>query len=142
MSRVPSVVVVAAPTFEVPAIATDAENVGSVTTSTYASEASRLGVGRAVGEGLASRPLQGRAAEHASATVAAAVATLEALGDRGWRAILGDAPGEDKQPRLGADAVVETADAFDPFDVSVAPGVGGPARVRRSAPAGKRRSSR
>ncbi len=77
--------------------------------------AARL-VGRAVGQGLEARPMRGRAAEHASASIAAAIATLEALGERGWRAILGDGLGEDDRPGLGAEAVAEAAEAFDPFE--------------------------
>jgi D-Lysine 5,6-aminomutase TIM-barrel domain of alpha subunit len=94
--------------------------------------ATRL-VGRAVGEGLEARPLRGRAAEHATATIAAAIATLEALGDRGWGAILGEGPGEDERPRLGAETVVETVDAFDPFDAP--DGLAASGRVRRTGPA-------
>ncbi|HYM82968.1 MAG TPA: hypothetical protein VEY67_02305, partial [Candidatus Dormibacteraeota bacterium] len=72
-------------------------------------------VGRAVADGLEARPLRGRAAEHASSTIAAAIATLETLRDRGWRAILGDGPIGDERPSLGADAVSEAAESFDPL---------------------------
>jgi hypothetical protein len=59
--------------------------------------------------------LTGPALDHARATFAAAEATLDRLADTGWRAVLGQAiegpPGE----RLGADAVVERSESFDPF---------------------------
>jgi hypothetical protein len=58
--------------------------------------------------------LDGAALDHARATVAAAIATLERLGDEGWRAVLGVAPGG-AGPRLGADAVAERTESFDPL---------------------------
>ena len=58
--------------------------------------------------------LDGAALDHARATVAAAITTLERLGDEGWRAVLGVAPGV-AGPRLGADAVAERTETFDPL---------------------------
>lgn len=59
---------------------------------------------------------------HARAVVAAAQATLEALAESGWRAVLGDPPGAEPplDPRsgvraLGGDAVAERTEAFDPL---------------------------
>ena len=56
-------------------------------------------------------PLGGAALEHARRTVEAALATLKALRDEGWRAILGDPIG--RGSLLGADAVAERSDPFD-----------------------------
>jgi len=58
------------------------------------------------------RSLGGVAASHAAEVVAAALATLERLADLGWRAVVGDGPGESA---LGADAVAERTELFDPF---------------------------
>jgi hypothetical protein len=59
--------------------------------------------------------LAGRALAYARASVEAAVATLERLGERGWPSLLGETPtgpaGE--RPRLGADAVAERTEPFD-----------------------------
>ncbi|HET9522351.1 MAG TPA: lysine 5,6-aminomutase subunit alpha [Candidatus Limnocylindrales bacterium] len=65
---------------------------------------------------FASRPLEGMALEHAQATVAAAVATLERLADDGWRSVLGDQAGRQDDVRIGADSVAERTESFDPFD--------------------------
>jgi hypothetical protein len=55
-------------------------------------------------------------AGHADALLAAADATLAALADRGWEAVLGVPIGGSDLERLGADAVVERTEAFDPLD--------------------------
>jgi hypothetical protein len=68
-----------------------------------------------IGAGLGDRPLAGVALEHAKAVVAAATRTLEGLGDRGWRSVLGDAPGGGERIRIGGDAVVERSESFDPL---------------------------
>ncbi|HEX9044849.1 MAG TPA: lysine 5,6-aminomutase subunit alpha [Candidatus Limnocylindrales bacterium] len=64
----------------------------------------------------------GRAAALASASLRAAIETLEAIDRRGWSAVLGTAPGQSggsesaaASRRIAADAVVEMTDAFDPF---------------------------
>jgi hypothetical protein len=59
--------------------------------------------------------LAGSALEYAQATVTAALRTLERLSDLGWRDVLGEAMGGRRRERLGADAVVERAEAFDPL---------------------------
>ena len=59
--------------------------------------------------------LAGAALRHARATVDAALRTLERLADDGWRAVVGDGPGGALDARLGADAVAERSDAFDPL---------------------------
>jgi hypothetical protein len=59
--------------------------------------------------------LDGVAAAHATATVTAAVATLEKLADRGWRAIVGDSPGLAGAHAIGGDAVAERTETFDPL---------------------------
>jgi hypothetical protein len=64
--------------------------------------------------------LSGAALEHARKTVVAAVATLDALGDDGWRSVLGDSPGGRDRVALGADAVTERTELFDPFGTALA----------------------
>ncbi|MEX2183175.1 MAG: lysine 5,6-aminomutase subunit alpha [Chloroflexota bacterium] len=65
--------------------------------------------------------LTGVAEEHAAAAIAAALTTLERLGDLGWRAVVGDGPGggggagAGGRWALGADAVAERTDPFDPL---------------------------
>lgn len=56
---------------------------------------------------------EGAALDHARGTVTAAVATLERLGEIGWRAVIGDPPGGATRTRLGGDAVAERAEGFD-----------------------------
>ena len=58
-------------------------------------------------------------AEHAKGIVAAALATLDTLADRGWRALVGDppsgAPADGRRRALGGDAVAERTESFDPL---------------------------
>lgn len=64
-------------------------------------------------------PLEGIALEHARGMLAAAESTLERLSERGWSALSGDpARGGSSQP-LGADAVAERTEAFDPFGATL-----------------------
>ncbi len=74
-----------------------------------------------LGLALGERQLEGIALDHARAVVAAAVRTLERLGDAGWRSVLGDAPGGGERIRLGGDAVVERTEPFDPLLPSLTP---------------------
>ena len=67
-------------------------------------------------------PLGGAAEAHASAMLAAAMATLERLADLGWRAVVGEPPrrgdhGEGVVARvaIGGDAVAERTESFDPL---------------------------
>lgn len=53
--------------------------------------------------------------ERASALLAAAESTLADLADEGWQAVLGAPIGGPDMDRLGADAVVERTEAFDPL---------------------------
>lgn len=80
----------------------------------------RARVGAAVSAQLAAArdpaALAGVALDHARATAAAALLTLERLADEGWRAVLGDPPDGADRVRLGADAVAERTEAFDPFE--------------------------
>jgi hypothetical protein len=69
---------------------------------------------------LGSRPLAGAAADHAKATAAAALRTLERLGDEGWRSVIGDSLDGPSAARLGADAVAERSEAFDPLGSEIA----------------------
>lgn len=57
------------------------------------------------------------AVAHRDGAIRAAGATLEALGIRGWRALIGDPSGLDAD-RIGGDAVAERREAFDPFAVA------------------------
>ncbi len=72
-------------------------------------------VADALAGGTEPRRLTGAALDHARATAAAALQTLERLADDGWRAVIGDGPAEAAELRLGADAVAERSDAFDPL---------------------------
>lgn len=54
-------------------------------------------------------------AAQAEALIAAAEATLAGLADEGWSTVLGEELGEEDGGRLGADAVVERSEAFDPL---------------------------
>lgn len=71
-------------------------------------------VGGVLAEGREPMRLRGRAMELARATVAAAIATLERLDGDGWRSVLGEPIGS-APSRLGADAVVDRTETFDPF---------------------------
>jgi hypothetical protein len=66
------------------------------------------------------RALAGPALDHARATAAAALQTLERLADDGWRSVIGDGPAEAADLRLGADAVAERSDGFDPLGQELA----------------------
>jgi hypothetical protein len=59
--------------------------------------------------------LSGVALEHARETAASALGTIERLADDGWRAVIGDGPADAADIRLGADAVAERSDPFDPL---------------------------
>lgn len=63
--------------------------------------------------------LTGVALDHARATVAAAVTTLERLADDGWRSVLGDPPDGGDRIRLGADSVAERTEPFDPLQIAL-----------------------
>ena len=65
---------------------------------------------------------RGIALDHARATVAAAISTLEALAGDGWAPILSSPLDRPIHARLGADAVVERTESFDPFATSPAGG--------------------
>jgi len=58
--------------------------------------------------------ITGTAAEHARRAVEAAMATIASLEEQGWRAIV-DQPLGIEAARLGADAVAERTEAFDPL---------------------------
>jgi hypothetical protein len=60
--------------------------------------------------------LTGAAVEHAERAIEAASATLAALEDRGWRAIV-DQPLGMQDSHLGADAVADRTAAFDPLAI-------------------------
>ncbi len=75
-----------------------------------------------VGEVSAAGRLGGAAEAHASAMLAAAMATLERLSDLGWRAVVGEPPrrgdrgdGVGARVAIGGDAVAERTETFDPL---------------------------
>jgi hypothetical protein len=71
------------------------------------------GVAARIAATLDAPRLGGPALEHARETAAAALRTLDRLADDGWRSVIGDGPSE--VSGLGADAVAERSDPFDPF---------------------------
>ena len=58
------------------------------------------------------------AVEHAEATASTAAATLAALQDQGWRAVV-DQPLGVRTAGLGAEWVVERTETFDPLGIEV-----------------------
>ena len=79
--------------------------------------ATRVGasVAAALAAATGERSLTGVALEHAREVVRAALRTLDQLADDGWRAVIGDGPPDSADLRIGADAVAERSDAFDPL---------------------------
>jgi hypothetical protein len=75
-------------------------------------------VARELGAALEPRRLTGPALEHARSTTAAALRLLERLADDGWRSVVGDGPGDIAGGRLGADAVAERSESFDPLSAA------------------------
>jgi len=67
----------------------------------------------------AERSLSEGALEHARATSTTALRTLEALANDGWRSVIGDGPESAVGSRLGADAVAERSDPFDPLSAEL-----------------------
>jgi hypothetical protein len=63
----------------------------------------------------ADRSLSDGALAHARATSAVALRTLQGLAEDGWRSVMGDGPESAVGSRLGADAVAERSDPFDPL---------------------------
>lgn len=61
--------------------------------------------------------LEGPALEHAELALAAARDLLQRLADEGWRAVVGDGPGTAGVRGLGAGAVAERSDPFDPLAI-------------------------
>lgn len=87
-----------------------------------ARSAAAVGVDLGAALGDAHDGLRGSALEHAREALAAARATIDQLAERGWSALLGDAPAEgprggDASPvrSLGGDAVADRTEAFDPL---------------------------
>jgi D-Lysine 5,6-aminomutase TIM-barrel domain of alpha subunit len=62
-----------------------------------------------------SSTIHGPVLEQARATIEAALRTLDQLSDGGWRAVLGERIDGSTRDRLGADAVVERTEVFDPL---------------------------
>lgn len=76
----------------------------------------RLGstIAAEVAASLAPGELRGPALVHARAMVAAAISSLEALADHGWRTVAGEVPGAGRVA-AGRDAVAERTEPFDAF---------------------------
>jgi hypothetical protein len=72
-------------------------------------------VGQALAGTFGDRQLEGQALDHAQSVVAAAIRTLERLRDIGWRSVLGEGPSGGERPRIGADAVADRSEPFDPL---------------------------
>ena len=72
-------------------------------------------VAAAVAAAYAERSLSEGALDHVRATATTALRTLERLADDGWRSVIGDGPAGAEGARLGADAVAERSDPFDPL---------------------------
>ena len=68
-----------------------------------------------IGAARESSGLSGIALDHARGEVGVALATLDMLADRGWRAIAGETPDMASARALGGDAVAERTETFDPF---------------------------
>ncbi len=92
--------------------ATGGDGAQEAATATRAAAATAAEAARSLG------PLEprGPALDHARATVAAALETLERLASRGWPSVLGTTLAGVERGRLGADAVVERTESFDPFE--------------------------
>ena len=104
----------------VTALLPDAGDVELILRRSHASAVATRGMAQAAASLRASRnppELTGVAAAHASASVAAALETLEALGDRGWQALVDHPLGI----RAGGavDAVAERTETFDPLSAEV-----------------------
>ena len=93
--------------------ATRAEGWAEVVASTRALAAVALETSGSLGP---IRP-RGPALTMARGTVIAAIAALERIAASGWPSILGEPIGSARRERLGANAVVERTEAFDPLAV-------------------------
>ena len=91
------------------------EATGPAVAAATAGARAAAAVAAEVAESSGPPPLTGPALAYAQATVTAALRTLERLADLGWRDVLGEAMGGRRRERLGADAVVERVEAFDPL---------------------------
>ncbi len=92
--------------------------------ASVADTAQTRGITRVAASLRASRELpelRGTALDHATRTVAAATTTLRALEDRGWSSLV-DEPLGFPSGRLGAEAVAERTEAFDPIAAGGAAG--------------------
>jgi hypothetical protein len=65
--------------------------------------------------------LRGVALEHARGMIAAAVATLDRLGDNGWRAVSGEPHAAMRTRASTRESVAERTESFDPFAASLGP---------------------
>jgi hypothetical protein len=52
--------------------------------------------------------------------IAAAIATLDRLGDSGWRAVSGEPPAA-MRARTARESVAERTESFDPFGAALGP---------------------
>lgn len=85
--------------------------------------ATRLAARVAAEIAMTTRPIElvGPALDHARATAASALRTLDRLADDGWRSVTGDGPDDGGDVRLGEDAVAERSEPFDPLSAELRP---------------------
>ena len=81
-----------------------------------ASVAAELAAARGASRAAKAGPVQAQS----GGLLAAAEITLRRLADDGWRTVLGEPLGGPGRDRLGADAVVERSEWFDPFELELA----------------------
>ena len=93
---------------------------GSMRTAVAAGRAAVM-VAAELGTAFGARRLEGVALEHAQGVVNAAIQTLERLNEAGWHSVLGEAPGGGERVRIGAGAVTERSEGFDPIPRDLAP---------------------
>jgi hypothetical protein len=65
--------------------------------------------------------LRGVALDHARGMIAAAIATLDRLGDTGWRAVSGEPPSAMRARASARESVAERTESFDPFVAALGP---------------------
>ena len=88
---------------------------GDAASATEGARASAAVAADVAAAGTSPGPLTGPALAHARGMIAAAIATLDGLADRGWRTVAGDHPDNARGRPLGGDAVTERTESFDPF---------------------------
>lgn len=78
-----------------------------------------ISIAAEVSDAIVPGSLDGLALDHARGMLAVAEATLERLADRGWSALGGDPATAAPRRPLGADAVADRTEGFDPFEAAL-----------------------